>query len=226
MFKDKIFLTAILISLITHGVILFQNSNLSSFAANKNNQKVEVSYIKQVREVKSEFKAHLVKNEPFLKIDQKITADKSVPPPYVDKESIFKNANTISSREVDFAKPAFANPDVIAIKKKITVPPLNLDKINNPSYISYYQIVREKIKRAAYQNYTRQDTGEVYLSFIISNDGFLKDSRLVEEKSTSIQYLREIALRSLRDASPFPNFPKDLNYPSLSFNVVISFQIE
>ncbi len=226
MFKDKIFLAAFLFSLIVHGVILSQNPNLNFFAAGKLDHKVELNYIKPKDEAKPEVRASLIKKEPFLKIDQKIVADNRVPPPYVDKESIFKNANTISSREVDFPKPAFTNPDVIAVKKKITVPPLNLDKINNPSYISYYQIVREKIKRAAYQNYARQDTGEVYLSFIISNDGFLKDSRLVEEKSTSTQYLREIALRSLRDASPFPNFPKDLNYPSLSFNVVISFEIE
>jgi TonB family protein len=86
--------------------------------------------------------------------------------------------------------------------------------------------VREKIRRAAYQNYTRIETGEVYVSFIISNDGYLKEIKLIPEKSSPIPYLRETALKSIKEASPFPNFPKDLDYPQLSFNVVISFEIE
>ena len=106
------------------------------------------------------------------------------------------------------------------------MPPVDLDKINNPSYVSYYQIVREKIRRAAYQNYTHTDTGEVYVTFVISNDGYLKASRLVEEKTTAAAYLHDIALKSVKEASPFPNFPKELDYPELSFNVVISFEIE
>jgi len=32
-------------------------------------------------------------------------------------------------------------------------------------------------------------------------------------------------LRSIKDANPFPPFPKDLNYPELTFNVVISFEV-
>jgi TonB family protein len=103
---------------------------------------------------------------------------------------------------------------------------MDLDKINNPSYIGYYQIVREKIKRSAYQNYTGTEIGEVTVSFIVSSDGYLRDLRLVEEKSSSTEYLRETALRSIKDASPFPEFPKELDYPQLSFNLAITFEIE
>ncbi|MEI6831501.1 MAG: energy transducer TonB, partial [Candidatus Omnitrophota bacterium] len=113
-----------------------------------------------------------------------------------------------------------------AIKKKITLPAIEMAKINNPSYISYYQIVREKIRRSAYQNYTHSETGEVYISFIISNDGLIKGVRLVDERSSTNDYLRNIALRSVNDAAPFPNFPKELDYPQLSFNIIISFEIE
>jgi TonB family protein len=66
----------------------------------------------------------------------------------------------------------------------------------------------------------------VYLSFIISTEGYLREVRLVEEKSSFSPYLREIALRSIKEASPFPDFPKELDYPQLTFNVVISFEIE
>jgi TonB family protein len=226
MFSSRIFQITFLVSLIAHGAILLHNPDLTLFSPNKKEQKIEVSYVKPPAEAKTEVKNPLPKSEQFLKLPPQITADKRIPPPFIDMEGFFKGSKEISSRSPDFTKPAFIKPDIIAIKKKITLPPIDMDKINNPSYISYYQIVREKIRRAAYQNYTRTETGEVYLSFIISSDGYLREVRLLEEKSSGVAYLKEIALRSIKDASPFPNFPKELDYPQLSFNVVISFEIE
>lgn len=113
----------------------------------------------------------------------------------------------------DIARPAFSRPDIIAIKKKITLPEIDAIKIDNPSYISYYQIVREKIRRSAYQNYSRNETGEVYLSFVISRDGYIRGINLVESRTNAGNYLKGIASRSMKEASPFPNFPKELDYP-------------
>ncbi|MCX7661164.1 MAG: hypothetical protein N2Z79_00595, partial [Candidatus Omnitrophica bacterium] len=84
-------------------------------------------------------------------------------------------------------KPTFSKTDIIAVKKRISLPSLSLEKlekIDNPHYLNYYQIVREKIRRCAYQNYNRTDIGQVYLSFVISSDGYLKEIKLSEEKST------------------------------------------
>jgi len=230
MFSDRVFQITLLISLIAHTVILFQNANLNLFSNNKKDQKMEVSYIKEPKKELEPLKAAaplpVPKKEPFLKLPPNITAKKRTPPPFIDKQDLFNKRESNILPEPTFTKPAFIKPDIIAVKKKITLPPIDIDKINNPSYIGYYQIVREKIKRAAYQNYTHAETGEVYLSFIISCDGYLKEIRLSEEKSSSSSYLKETALRSVKDASPFPNFPKELDYPQLSFNVIISFEIE
>lgn len=227
MFSERIFQITLLISFIAHGVILLQNSNLSLFSNIKIKQNLEVSYVKTPKEEKIKEQAlRSAKKEPFLKLPLNITMEKKIPPPFIDREGIFKDNRAMSQRLSAIAKPAFIKPDIIAIKKKITLPPVDLDKINNPSYINYYQLVREKIRRAAYYNYTRTEIGEVYISFIISSDGYLKEVRLVEDKSSASQYLREIALRSVKDASPFPNFPKELDYAQLSFNVIISFEIE
>lgn len=225
MFSDRVFQIAFLISLLTHGVILFQNSNLNLFSTNKKEENLEVSYIKELQKTQDS-KTVVSKREPFLKIQSKINMEKRTPPPFVEKENIFKITDKGTLLGPKPSKPILMKPDIIAIKKKITLPQIGLDKISNASYISYYQIVREKIRRAAYLNYTRTDTGEVYISFIISCDGYLKEIRLVEEKSPSSPYLREIALKSIKDASPFPNFPKGLDYPQLSFNVIISFEVE
>ncbi|MFH0913159.1 MAG: TonB family protein [Candidatus Omnitrophota bacterium] len=228
MLSEKTFQIAFLLSLIAHGVILFKNPglNLNVFSRNKQEQNLEVSYLKPPDAIKEILKITRQKEEPLLKLPQKVILLKTAPPPFIDKDVIFKKeARSVSGKHA-FTKPAFIKPDIIAIKKKITLPPIGIDKVDNPSYISYYQIVREKIRRAAYQNYSRTEVGEVYLSFVISQDGSLKEMRLAQEKSSSSPYLKEIALQSVKEASPFPNFPKELDYPQLSFNVVISFEVE
>ncbi|MFA5145224.1 MAG: hypothetical protein WC723_04385 [Candidatus Omnitrophota bacterium] len=229
MLSGKAFQIALLVSLAAHGVILFKYPGIYHHPAREKEQKLEVSYIKKPQETRLEPKTkNPAKKEPFLKLPPRISAKKIIPPPFIDKESVFKKDDQAGRQDVNlgFPKPAFIRPDVIAIKKKITVPPIDLGNIDNPSYITYYQVVREKIKRAAYQNYSGTETGEVMISFIISEDGYLKEWRFIEDKSSLSVYLRKIALSSLKDASPFPNFPKELNYPQLSFNLVITFEIE
>lgn len=225
MFSNKVFQAALLASFIVHGAIIFQNFTLTNLAKMRPEQKLEVRYVKAPQETKPEQKiSKPAKKEPFLKLPLNVTLAKRIPPPFIDKESIFRAIG--AGRQSQLTKPAFLKPDIIPVKKKITLPPLDMDKISNPSYIHYYQIVREKIRRSAYYNYTRAETGEVYVSFIILSDGALKDVRLGQDKSSPNQYLKDIALRSMKDASPFPNFPKELDYPQLSFNVIISFEIE
>lgn len=226
MFSDKIFQITLAISAIVHAAILLQNPNLNIFPQNKKEQNLEVSYMKNTREPKDSSKMPSPKRELFLKSPPKINIEKISPPPFIDKENIFKRNSEAVLLKPAFTKPESIRPDIIAVKKKITLPPVQMDKMNNPSYISYYQIVREKIRRAAYQNYIRTETGEVYLSFIISNDGGLQEMQFIQEKSSFSPYLKETALCSIKDASPFPAFPKELDYPQLSFNVVISFEIE
>lgn len=150
MFSDRAFQIAFLISVITHGIIFFQNPNLNLNISpkNKKEQNLEVSYIKPSFEIKERPKTAEPKKEPLLKLPSKITVVKTAPPPFIDKENIFKKSKEIISKESIFNKPAFIKPDVIAIKKKITLPPIDIDKVNNPTYISYYKIVREKIRRA------------------------------------------------------------------------------
>ena len=217
MVSEKVFQIALLISVITHGLILSRSPDFSSHRQNKRDESVEVRYVKPPEEIKpGQRPVKTSQKEPFLKLPLKVTMQKKIPPPFINKE------RTLST----LAKPALIKPDAISVKKKITLPPVDMDKISNPSYMQYYQLVREKIRRAAYYNYIRSETGEVYVSFVISAAGALKDARLVEEKSSPSQYLRAVAIRSVQDASAFPSFPKELDYPSLSFNVVISFEIE
>ena len=226
MFSNKVFQIALLISFATHTVILFQNPNLNFFQPKgKNDNKVEVRYLKPAEGNRlASSTAHGM--EPFLKLNAKITAKETTPSSYISREDFFKKNQEIISRKFAFTKPSFMKPEIIAIKKKIILSAISIDKNSSPSYVAHSQIVREKIKRALYQNYNRMEVGQVYLTFILTNDGSLKDVQLLEEKSTGSAYLKEIALRSIKDASPFPHFPSELDYEQLTFNVIVSFEVE
>ena len=225
MFSNRVFLTAILISAAVHGVILFQPSNLTLFSRGKQDKNVEISYLKAPQE--KDARSFTVKNQPLPRASAKQKTQSSAPPPYVDKVAMFRQDRDASGLpRPSFSKPALVSPDIIAVKKKIVIPPIDIKKINNPIYVSYYQTVREKIRHSAYNNFAQAEEGEVYLTFTVSSDGYIRDIRLVEEKSSPNPYLRKVGFASIKQSSPFPNFPKELDYPQLTFNVIISFEIE
>lgn len=232
MFSNRALQITFMVSLLTHGVILSQNPNFSFLPGKeKAEHQVQVRYLKTKAQSMAPAKFNSASaREGLLNLPPKVSIEKTILQPLnaANRERLTsqRQRESLGIGEPGMNKPAFGKPDVIAIKKKIIFPPLDLEKNNNPSYISYYQIVREKIKRCAYQNYTGKETGEVTISFIISDDGYIKEIRLIEDKSSPSPYLREAALRSINDASPFPNFPKELDYPKLSFNLAITFEVE
>jgi TonB family protein len=225
--SDRNFQLALVFSLIAHTAMVLNYPGLKMLPFAKKPLMVKISYLKNPPQLTEEQKRMVPKRAPQVKLPSQVSAfDKNSLIPPSSKESLSKLNRPVLPHQQALIKPAIIKPDIIAVKKKITLPPVDMEKMNNPSYVSYYQFVREKIRRAAYQNYSRSETGEVYMAFVISSTGILREVRLIEEKSSSNYYLRETALRSIRDASPFPLFPKELDYPQLSFNVIISFEIE
>lgn len=93
-------------------------------------------------------------------------------------------------------------------------------------YVNYFQFVRERIRHRLKANYTdRRNEGDVRLEFVLSSNGSLI-SVAVEGGSTDDKTLIDIATLSIKEASPFPAFPKALKVPSMSFNLVVSFKKE
>jgi outer membrane biosynthesis protein TonB len=225
---DKDFRIALVISLIIHGgVIFFPGINFMHSPSPVT--ETEVTYLRlkaadAIKVQKQPLPKRYLSQKPALPQWQnpvyKSNSQKPLSPLFM-KEKVFGRHDEFLTN-----RPQLSKPDIIAIKKRIALTPVEVNKISNTSYISYYQIVREKIKRCAYQNYTSQNIGEVYLSFAISSDGKLLKAKVSEEKTNCSSYLKEIALKSLNDASSFPAFPKDLDYPELTFNVIISFETE
>lgn len=94
----------------------------------------------------------------------------------------------------------------------------------NPAYMDYYRLVREKIRTNAYQNYNTRKKGEVTITFLVLKNGTLKAIKL-DPKSVRSKRLRNIALKSIRQSAPFPDFPRELKkYSHLKFNISIYFK--
>jgi TonB family protein len=217
--EDKSFRFALLISIIIHGIAFLNPPALKFLVLKPREKKIEINYLKI--EPTGYYKLEDNKKGVNIKHTPSVQMRKLQPPPFVKRDEIFRE-----SIKTVLPKPVLPKPDIISVKKIIQLKPLDVEKINNPIYINYYQTVREKIRRCAYQNYSRSDTGQVYLTFIIISDGNLGDVRINDEKTEANLYLKQIALKSIKDASPFPAFPKELDYPQLTFNVIISFEVE
>lgn len=117
---------------------------------------------------------------------------------------------------------------VVSAKRYVSVPVLHSEKMASPRYLNYNDRIRAKIKNRVY-SYVDDPAfreGEVYLTFVLLSNGVLKDIRVIDNKTHANDFLRNIGLKSIRESSPFPPFPDDLKYPELSFNVVISFQVD
>lgn len=111
-------------------------------------------------------------------------------------------------------------------KRKVIIPSLKAEKITNPDYVQYYKDMEKRLKERAesYLNDPDFTSGEIVLTFIIASSGILKEVKIVEEESGKGDFLRRAGLSIIKEASPFPSFPKALNYPELPFRLPILFK--
>ena len=111
-------------------------------------------------------------------------------------------------------------------KRQVKIPVLDSGKVMGSHYMTYHEQVRDKIRNRAYFYVDDPDfqSGEVYLTFVLGSGGKLKEVKVVPEKTSANYYLKRVGLRSIKEAAPFPAFPRDLNYPELTFTVIISFE--
>lgn len=223
--ENKIFSYALIASLLIH-IFIFWNLayNNFRFIQKQSPKTIKVSY------ARSPALKKIVQTSapaPGVKIDlaRQTKAAKE------EQRNISPFLKNIPKKTTDFIRLT-EKPKVLdekKIKRKVTVPALEATEIKNPLYLSYYQIVRNRIRDRATANYTgygRLDAGEVYMTFMLDSKGALKTINITEERTHANQHLRQISLDSVRESSPFPPFPLELNYPELSFNAIISYKIE
>jgi len=87
---------------------------------------------------------------------------------------------------------------------------------------SYSQIVRDRIiDKLDARRMSGQ--GDVYVRFVITSSGALKDVSIIEEKSSDEGILKAAAFEAVKNSAPFPVFPENVSVPEISFTCQITF---
>lgn len=224
--SDKVFNVSLAFSCLAHGLLVLYSPGLQNPGPRQLEKPIEVTYVQadmrdealptpELSVRKDDLSSLLPQEKP-----EQIETGKDLIKPEFDP---LKDKGDLNFVE----KPALDKTDVINVKKKITIPVLNGPLLENASYVDYYQLLREKIKRAAYQLYSGREEGEVTVLFVATDDGALAELALNTATSSTSEYLRTIAIKSIKEAVPFPVFPPQLKeYDRLTFNITITFEFE
>ncbi|MCB9772556.1 MAG: hypothetical protein H6754_08415 [Candidatus Omnitrophica bacterium] len=224
---DRILYLTLLGSCLLHGLFLLVSYFIVSAPAKNAVMAMEIRYHSKPKPVVEERPAQIASVSDLKESRQ---AAKPVTRSIIEKQlsaaAFLRDGKRISeSIEVPDKQPLkMAN---LIEKRSITVPRVASQKITNPKYVGYNDRIRDKIRNRAYFyiDDPKFEAGEIYLTFVVTADGNLKDLQIINERSRANDYLRSVGLRSVKESSPFPPFPSDLQYPELSFNVIISFEV-
>ena len=224
--ENRLFYYALLISFLVHVSVISVLSILKSEHLAHSFKDVEIRYqtVKAINTVEK-------KNAP-VNIDLSHRKKESA-----SQVDILTRKGDVSSKVLlDQGKGLEKIPETLSWSKKksseiktldaqrtVSIPRLDTGKITNPQYLSYEDNLRRNILNRAYRHLDHPDfeTGKVYVTFVLASNGSLKDLQIRKDKTVANDYLQDITSRIVKEASPFPPFPKGFNYPEFTFNVLI-----
>ena len=212
---------AIFISLAVHTTLLcvtyFSRINDPHYKAVRQNR-IEISYkpIHQRAVDIREYPIRLAQHLDFSN-NQKLFSDGNIPVSLV-KERPMLPFGMLYERKPEHMR-------TMELSHRVSIRPITSEKINNPVYAAYNEMVRDRIKEKVYQNYDKMERGNVYLTFLVDDQGVLKAAQIIPEKTNASEHLQEIAMKSLREASPFPACLKGMNLWEYPFNIEIQYQV-
>jgi TonB family protein len=97
----------------------------------------------------------------------------------------------------------------------------------DPVLLSYFSAIREQIQqtanRRAWSLEEEAGYGLVYVSFMLSSTGDVQRVAVVADRSIPSQALRDIAVRIVKTAAPFPPFPPSMVDPQKTIVVPLEF---
>lgn len=94
--------------------------------------------------------------------------------------------------------------------------------LKNEPYFNYYQLIVNKIGKIARLNQPKGLKGEVNLNFSLTSDGNLIDEPKVIDATEPP--LSDYAIQSIKNASPFPPFPPEMQESERTFKVSLSYE--
>jgi outer membrane biosynthesis protein TonB len=234
MYENKTLQLAALISILLHFAILLSAPYVGVLPEKQSLKPIKVAYFKieehpeKLIDQKPEKLVVQKQESPYHQVLQPMSPEAL---PEVRKEDIV-NPPQVKKEEptVETIGSGSSNRAVIGGKGKKfeTVVNDEKDSIKKATYIGYYRLVREKIRYYADKNYIKEGSaseGEVFISFVVTSKGELLHIMIIDRRSANDSLLRNIAIGSVKDASPFPAFPEGMNQYQITFNVIISFEL-
>lgn len=217
MSDNKTFQFALIVSVLFHSVFFLGLPHIPFTPSKRSLEKIEITYYKIKEPVQ---KKETIGRRPETIIEKL---------PDVKKQEILQPSKPVIEKPKEAVKPTRPTPEVIEAKEKTFEKVIEEEKddAKKATYISYYRAVREKIRQYADQNYPtyrRLGEGEVFLSFVVASSGELLRVKVIDERSVDDSILRNIAINSIREASPFLPFPRGMSQHQITFNIIISFE--
>ncbi|MFH1355198.1 MAG: hypothetical protein ABIH19_03510, partial [Candidatus Omnitrophota bacterium] len=92
MFRDKVFQFTLIVSMAAHTAILLSNANFGLFKKIEPEKQSELTYVKPAQKItKKDNKPEI---EPFQKLPKRVSVDKRIPPPFMEKAAIYGEKKT------------------------------------------------------------------------------------------------------------------------------------
>lgn len=118
-------------------------------------------------------------------------------------------------------------PHKPAVPAVIDLSNLSVELQQQPAYAEYFRKIRERIRHHAQRGFAAvAHGGEVYVSFVLRNDGALQGVALDQERSSDDAELCRISQESITQAAPFPPFPEGFQRPAVTFRIVIDYELQ
>lgn len=95
-------------------------------------------------------------------------------------------------------------------------------KISKNIESEYYKLIADKVKALALFNYAREEKGNIGISFTLDSDGRVKgEPRITASNNPNLD---NTAIESIKNASPFPPFPKEMAKVEETFHITLEYR--
>lgn len=186
---------------------------------------VNIPYPKANTHIKKDPKTEFVELEDKKELKKLIKLPK-IPPPYINIKNKLPTLKKVAKPKASSEQKKKQNTTVEDVKEGFTEDEVKEKKVEStPEYLNYYDMIREKIRKNAFNFYRSRESGRIIIDFVLDRKGNLVDVSVKTEGSSNSHYLKEIALKSVYKSLPFSKFPEELSsHSNLPFNVSIFFR--
>ena len=145
--------------------------------------RIEISY-KPVHKRAADIREYPIRPAQHLDLsnNQKFFSDGTIP------VSLVKERPTLPFGMFYERKPERMR--TMELSHRVSITPIKSEKINNPVYAAYNEMVRDRIKEKVYANYDKMERGSVYLTFLLDEHGVLEAAKIIPEKTDASDICR------------------------------------